>query len=98
MAGALRKTMVYLGLAEDDERYDGYDEYEYDESQPQRSETSAAERPAAVTPLPAGRKPAAPAAKLPKKAIGSDFRNTAGAAAMALVGDAGVDEAHFARF
>ena len=26
MAGALRKTMVYLGLAEDDERYDGYDE------------------------------------------------------------------------
>jgi cell division inhibitor SepF len=52
MAGALRKTMVYLGLAEDDERYDGYDEYEYDEPQPQRSETPAAERPAAVTPLP----------------------------------------------
>jgi cell division inhibitor SepF len=25
MAGALRKTMVYLGLAEEDERYDGYD-------------------------------------------------------------------------
>ncbi len=24
MAGALRKTMVYLGLAEDDDRYDGY--------------------------------------------------------------------------
>jgi len=25
MGGALRKTMVYLGLAEDDERYDAYD-------------------------------------------------------------------------
>jgi cell division inhibitor SepF len=25
MAGALRKTMVYLGLAEEDERYEGYD-------------------------------------------------------------------------
>lgn len=25
MPGALRKTMVYLGLAEDDDRYDGYD-------------------------------------------------------------------------
>jgi len=54
MAGALRKTMVYLGLAEDDERYDGYDEYEYDEPQ-QRHEASSAdrqERSAAVTPLP----------------------------------------------
>jgi cell division inhibitor SepF len=28
MAGALRKTMVYLGLAEEDERYDSYDGYE----------------------------------------------------------------------
>ena len=28
MAGALRKTMVYLGLAEEDERYDAYDDYE----------------------------------------------------------------------
>ncbi len=30
MAGALRKTMVYLGLAEDDDRYDDdvYDDYE----------------------------------------------------------------------
>ena len=25
MGGALRKTMIYLGLAEDDERYDAYD-------------------------------------------------------------------------
>ena len=32
MAGALRKTMVYLGLAEDDERYDDelYEEYDDD--------------------------------------------------------------------
>ena len=53
MAGALRKTMVYLGLAEGDERDYGYDEYEYDE--PGHHETHSAERqerPAAVTPLP----------------------------------------------
>jgi cell division inhibitor SepF len=49
MAGALRKTMVYLGLAEDDERYDGYDEYDYEE--PARHDAQA-ERSAAVTPLP----------------------------------------------
>lgn len=28
MAGALRKTMVYLGLAEEDENYDAYDRYD----------------------------------------------------------------------
>ncbi|GAB2683388.1 cell division protein SepF [Thalassiella azotivora] len=28
MAGALRKTMVYLGLAEEDDRYDAYDDVE----------------------------------------------------------------------
>jgi cell division inhibitor SepF len=28
MAGALRKTMIYLGLAEDDERYEAYDGYD----------------------------------------------------------------------
>jgi cell division inhibitor SepF len=50
MAGALRKTMVYLGLAEDDERYDGYDDYDYDE--PQHRQEASAERSAAVTPLP----------------------------------------------
>ncbi|MGA8978731.1 MAG: cell division protein SepF [Pedococcus sp.] len=50
MAGALRKTMVYLGLAEDDERYDGYDEY--DDEQPARAEAQQPERSAAVTPLP----------------------------------------------
>jgi cell division inhibitor SepF len=48
MAGALRKTMVYLGLAEEDERYDSYDEYD---DEPARSHEGA-ERSAAVTPLP----------------------------------------------
>ena len=52
MAGALRKTMVYLGLAED-EQYDGYDYDDYDEpQQQQRHEAPTQERSAAVTPLP----------------------------------------------
>lgn len=42
MAGALRKTMVYLGLAEDDERY-GDELYDDDES-PQRPEVPRFER------------------------------------------------------
>jgi cell division inhibitor SepF len=50
MAGALRKTMVYLGLAEDDERYDGYDDYDYDE--PIARSEAPVERSAAVTQLP----------------------------------------------
>jgi cell division inhibitor SepF len=50
MAGALRKTMVYLGLAEDDERYDGYEEYDYEE--PQQRHEAPVEHSAAVTPLP----------------------------------------------
>jgi cell division inhibitor SepF len=54
MAGALRKTMVYLGLAEEDERYDAYDDYEDYDKEPARAEQSHAreERSAAVTPLP----------------------------------------------
>ena len=28
MAGALRKTMVYLGLSEEDPRHDHYDDYD----------------------------------------------------------------------
>jgi cell division inhibitor SepF len=38
MAGALRKTMIYLGLAEDDDRYDRYDGYddEADATLPER--------------------------------------------------------------
>jgi cell division inhibitor SepF len=38
MAGALRKTMVYLGLAEEDERYDAYDDYEDYDKEPARAE------------------------------------------------------------
>ena len=56
MAGALRKTMVYLGLAEDDERYEGYDEYDYDEAPRQEAQAAPSqpqqERAAAVTHLP----------------------------------------------
>jgi len=53
MAGALRKTMVYLGLAEDDDRYEGYDEYDYDEAPRQETQPQPQpERAAAVTHLP----------------------------------------------
>jgi len=58
MAGALRKTMVYLGLAEDDDRYDD-EAYAADEAQhhrDHREERGARERPeergAEVTQLP----------------------------------------------
>lgn len=61
MAGALRKTMEYLGLAESDERYDDYDAYD-DEArrEPVRHEAPEApvravhddDRGAEVTPLP----------------------------------------------
>jgi cell division inhibitor SepF len=47
MAGALRKTMVYLGLAEDELGYDEYDDY--DEQEPAGS---AHESRAAVSPMP----------------------------------------------
>ncbi|MFC5998346.1 cell division protein SepF [Quadrisphaera sp. GCM10027208] len=54
MAGALRKTMVYLGLAEEDERYESYDGH--DEEQPvSDTHQDRAERPeprrAQVTPI-----------------------------------------------
>ncbi|WP_114907808.1 cell division protein SepF [Ornithinimicrobium murale] len=55
MAGALRKTMEYLGLAETDERYDDYD-YDEPERAPERDTLPAAEpersRGAEVTQLP----------------------------------------------
>jgi cell division inhibitor SepF len=55
MAGALRKTMEYLGLAEADERYDAYDDYDsYDEAdgrEPVDRETEREEH-APVTHLP----------------------------------------------
>ena len=54
MAGALRKTMVYLGLAEDEGRYydEAYDEYDTDEATYDAEETrEPRERAAEVTPL-----------------------------------------------
>ena len=55
MAGALRKTMEYLGLAETDERYDDYD-YDEPEHAPERDSRPVAEqerpRGAEVTQLP----------------------------------------------
>src|SRR5687768_5241844 len=50
MAGALRKTMVYLGLAEDEGRYydEAYDEYDTDEAV---EADEPRERAAEVTPL-----------------------------------------------
>ena len=81
MAGALRKTMVYLGLAEDDDRYADDDHRDdvtdYDDDRRRGSaerERPAAERPetgAAVTQLP--RRPA-PVARL---SAGSGLSRTA---------------------
>jgi cell division inhibitor SepF len=57
MAGALRKTMVYLGLSEEDQRHDRYDDYDaYDESDRYDDES---EHTAAVTQLPPKRPVAA---------------------------------------
>lgn len=53
MAGALRKTMVYLGLAEEDDRYDGYEDGDVE------GDTSTRERGAAVTQLPQRHTPVA---------------------------------------
>jgi cell division inhibitor SepF len=44
MAGALRKTMVYLGLAEDDDRYDDEMYDDYDDEATQRPEVPRSER------------------------------------------------------
>ncbi|CAN7473430.1 cell division protein SepF [Knoellia sp. LjRoot47] len=53
MAGALRKTMVYLGLAEDEGRYydEAYDEYDTAEEFEPDDARETRERPAEVTPL-----------------------------------------------
>lgn len=53
MAGALRKTMVYLGLAEDEGRYydEAYDEYDSEDGYEAEDVREARERPAEVTPL-----------------------------------------------
>jgi cell division inhibitor SepF len=62
MAGALRKTMEYLGLAEADEQYDDYDDAyggdwqdeddRRERSSESREDTPRSERSAAVTHLP----------------------------------------------
>lgn len=81
MGGALRKTMVYLGLAEDDERYDAYDadddlvENPIEDFRgnllPERVERQDIERPeehrAAVTPI--GRAPVARVLHTPSTAV-----------------------------
>jgi cell division inhibitor SepF len=65
MGGALRKTMVYLGLAEEEERYDAYDvddgfgEYDpadqdYDRPGDRAESDRGEERRAAVTPITRG--------------------------------------------
>jgi cell division inhibitor SepF len=52
MSGALRKTMVYLGLAEEDDRYSAYEEFEDEEFDPTVDEEEREEpRRAAVTPI-----------------------------------------------
>ena len=51
MSGALRKTMIYLGLAEDDDRYAAYDDFEEDEYVPAEEEQREEERRAPVTPI-----------------------------------------------
>ena len=54
MAGALKKTMVYLGLAEDELDYDDYDEYDDQEPAPRdaRDARDSRDSRAAVTPMP----------------------------------------------
>jgi cell division inhibitor SepF len=54
MSGALRKTMIYLGLAEDDDRYAAYDDYEDDVYEPGAHEDEDRDeetRRAPVTPI-----------------------------------------------
>ncbi|MDQ2757169.1 MAG: cell division protein SepF [Actinomycetota bacterium] len=56
MAGVLRKSMVWLGMAEEDDRYDGYDEVDDDgrleADERARGGAHEQEHRAQVTPLP----------------------------------------------
>ena len=55
MSGALRKTMIYLGLAEDDDRYVAYQEYDEEEYDPAAEEPEPeTPRRAPVTPISRG--------------------------------------------
>lgn len=63
MAGALRKTMVYLGLAEDEERYDAYDvdeDFPDDDSVAEHHDDEPARRPREVEHLEERRAPVTP--------------------------------------
>lgn len=53
MAGAMRKAMVYLGLVEDEDRYDydEYDDYESDDGREGRDDDRREGRPAGPRPL-----------------------------------------------
>ena len=68
MSGALRKTMIYLGLAEDDDRYYDGDHVEDDDFVPTSEEDREEPRHAAVTPIARGQV----ARMVPATAHGSD--------------------------
>lgn len=71
MAGALKKTMVYLGFAEDDRYDDYYDPDSYDEeseAQPARREARPEPRAEAARPEPAGESRSAEVAHMPRRA------------------------------
>jgi cell division inhibitor SepF len=61
MAGVLRKSMVWLGMAEEDDRYDGYDDLDDDGARHDdtRSQAAEPEHRAQVTPLPQRQTPVA---------------------------------------
>ncbi len=51
MAGALRKTMVYLGLAEEDDNFDSYDESYDDDRHDERAAAPVTQLPTRPTPV-----------------------------------------------
>ena len=62
MTGVLRKSMVWLGMAEEDDHYDGYDELDDERADPDdraRSGGHETEHRAQVTPLPQRQTPVA---------------------------------------
>ena len=64
MAGALRKTMVYLGLAEDDDRYDD-DEHRDDVADYDDDRRRTPAQGVATVRRPAQRSPSCPDARRP---------------------------------
>lgn len=65
MSGVLRKSMVWLGMAEEDDRYDGYDDLDDDggrheaDERPRAAAAPEQEHRAQVTPLPQRQTPVA---------------------------------------